>query len=56
MSSDFDPRSPRKGFVRDVMRRIATIFWHMLTYQEAYAIGGQPLRLREPLAAATPAE
>jgi hypothetical protein len=30
-----------------VMRRITTIFWHMLTYQEGYVIGGPPLRLRE---------
>ncbi len=29
-----------------VMRRITTIFWHMLTYQEAYSIGGPPPRLR----------
>jgi transposase len=29
-----------------VMRRIATIFWHMLTYREAYSIGGPPPRLR----------
>lgn len=39
-----------------VMRRITTIFWHMLTYQEAYAIGGPPPRLRNPLTAGTPAE
>jgi transposase len=39
-----------------VMRRIATIFWHMLKYHEAYTIGGPPLRLRKPLAAGTPAE
>jgi hypothetical protein len=31
-----------------VMRRITTIFWHMLTYREAYSIGGPPLRLRPP--------
>lgn len=30
-----------------VMRRITTIFWHMLTYQEAYSIDGPPPRLRE---------
>jgi transposase len=30
-----------------VMRRITTIFWHMLTYQEAYSIGGPPPRLRQ---------
>lgn len=30
-----------------VMRRITTIFWHMLTHQEAYVIGGNPLRLRQ---------
>jgi transposase len=39
-----------------VMRRITTIFWHMLKYHEAYTIGGPPLRLRKPLAAGTPAE
>jgi hypothetical protein len=39
-----------------VMRRITTIFWHMLKYQEAYTIGGPPLRLRKPLAAGTPVE
>jgi hypothetical protein len=39
-----------------VMRRIATIFWHMLKYHEAYTIGGPPLRLRKSLAAGTPAE
>jgi transposase len=33
-----------------VMRRITTIFWHMLTHQEGFVIGGQPLRLREQLA------
>ena len=37
-----------------VMRRIATIFWHMLKHHEAYTIGGPPPRLREPLAAGTP--
>ena len=31
-----------------VMRRIATIFWHMLTYGETYCIGGPPPRLRRP--------
>ncbi len=30
-----------------VMRRLATIIWHMLTYQEAYYVGGPP-RLRRP--------
>ncbi len=30
-----------------VMRRITTIFWHMLTHEEPYTIGGPPLRLRE---------
>jgi transposase len=30
-----------------VMRRITTVFWHMLTYQEAYSIGGPPPRLRQ---------
>ena len=30
-----------------VMRRITTVFWHMLTHQEGYVIGGPPLRLRE---------
>ena len=29
-----------------VMRRITTIFWHMLTHEEAYTIGGPPPRLR----------
>jgi len=29
-----------------VMRRITTIFWHMLTHQEAYSHGGPPPRLR----------
>lgn len=29
-----------------VMRRLCTIFWHMLTYREPYVIGGPP-RLRE---------
>jgi transposase len=33
-----------------VMRRITTIFWHMLTHQEGFVIGGPPLRLREQLA------
>jgi transposase len=36
-----------------VMRRITTIFWHMLTYQEAYSIGGPPTRLRASNPAAT---
>lgn len=30
-----------------VMRRITTIFWHMLKHQEAYSIGGPPPRLRK---------
>lgn len=31
-----------------VMRRVVTIFWHMLTYEEGYQIGGPPrLRLKE---------
>jgi transposase len=30
-----------------VMRRITTIFWHMLTHEEAYSIGGPPPRLRK---------
>lgn len=30
-----------------VMRRITTIIWHMLTYQERYTIGGPPPRLRK---------
>lgn len=38
-----------------VMRRIATIFWHMLKHREAYTIGGPPLRLRNQSAKATPA-
>ena len=29
-----------------VMRRITTIFWHMLTHEEAYSRGGPPPRLR----------
>ena len=29
-----------------VMRRITTVFWHMLKYEEAYSIGGPPARLR----------
>ena len=37
-----------------VMRRIATIFWHMLTYREPYSIGVPPPRLRrQGLQAAT---
>lgn len=31
-----------------VMRRIATIFWHMLKHEERYTIGGPPPRLRAP--------
>ena len=30
-----------------VMRRITTIFWHMLTHEEGYTIGGPPPRLRK---------
>jgi transposase len=30
-----------------VMRRITTIFWHMLKYREPYSIGGPPPRLRQ---------
>lgn len=31
-----------------VMRRLATIFWHMLTYKERYHVGGPPrLRLKQ---------
>lgn len=30
-----------------VMRRITTIFWHMLTYREPYSIGAPPPRLRK---------
>ncbi len=30
-----------------VMRRITTIFWHMLTYRESYTIGGPPPRLQK---------
>jgi hypothetical protein len=34
-----------------VMRRITTVFWHMLTHEEAYTTGGPPPRLRrEPQA------
>lgn len=29
-----------------VMRRITTVFWHMLKHREAYKIGGPPPRLR----------
>lgn len=29
-----------------VMRRITTIFWHMLTHREPYSLGGPPPRLR----------
>ena len=29
-----------------VMRRITTVFWHMLTHEEKYSIGGPPPRLR----------
>jgi transposase len=34
-----------------VMRRITTIFWHMLTYQEPYTVGGPPPRLRKDTSA-----
>ena len=37
-----------------VMRRITTIFWHMLTYSEPYTIGGPPPRLREQQTSPTP--
>jgi transposase len=30
-----------------VMRRLTTIFWHMLTYREPYSIGAPPPRLRD---------
>jgi len=30
-----------------VMRRMTTIFWHMLKHREAYSIGGPPPRLRQ---------
>jgi transposase len=35
-----------------VMRRLTTVFWHMLTYQEPYTIGGLPPRLRQQSGAA----
>ena len=35
-----------------VMRRITTVFWHMLKYEEAYSIGGPPPRLRNEQSAA----
>ncbi len=35
-----------------VMRRLCTIFWHMLTYHEPYTIGGPPPRLRQQAQAA----
>ena len=35
-----------------VMRRLTTIFWHMLTYREPYTIGGPPPRLRQQAHAA----
>lgn len=38
-----------------VMRRITTILWHMLMYQEPYTIGGPPPRLRKEGATAAPA-
>ena len=31
-----------------VMRRLVTIFWHMLTHKEGYTVGGPPqLRLKK---------
>ena len=36
-----------------VMRRITTMFWHMLTYREPYSIGGPPPRLRQQHPTAT---
>ena len=33
-----------------VMRRITTIFWHMLTHREAYSVGEPPPRLRSKVA------
>jgi hypothetical protein len=36
-----------------VMRRITTIFWHMLTHEEAYSIGGPSPRLRREACTAT---
>jgi len=33
-----------------VMRRLTTIFWHMLKHREPYAIGGPPPRLRRQAA------
>ena len=39
-----------------VMRRITTVFWHMLTHEEAYSLGGPPPRLRrEPQTAGSEA-
>jgi len=38
-----------------VMRRITTVFWHMLTHEEAYSIGGPPPRLRRDARTATSA-
>ncbi|MEM6468058.1 MAG: transposase [Planctomycetota bacterium] len=34
-----------------VMRRITTVFWHMLKHGEAYSVGGPPARLRDQPAA-----
>ena len=31
------------------------MIWHMLKYQEAYVIGGPPLRLRQQVAEGIPA-
>lgn len=35
-----------------VMRRLTTIFWHMLKYQEPYTLGGPPRLRRRPTVAA----
>ncbi len=33
-----------------VMRRLVTIFWHMLTHNESYHVGGPPrLRLKKTI-------
>lgn len=36
-----------------VMRRITTVFWHMLTHEEGYTIGGPPPRRRRGARTAT---
>lgn len=36
-----------------VMRRITTVFWHMLSHKEAYSIGGPPPRRRRDARTAT---